>query len=571
MTPALSDIIAVARGKSPADLVLANARIVNVFNGDIENGNVAVYDGKIAGIGDYDKARTVIDLDGRYLAPGLINGHTHIESSMLDIGQYANAVIPHGTLIVVTDLHEIANVSGIAGLRYIINASRRLPFELFLMAPSCVPATQLETSGANIDSTALHNILHWKHVIGLGEMMNYPGVLSSNKEVLNKISRSANKIVDGHAPDLNGHDLNAYIASGISSDHESTTMAEAREKLARGIYIMIREGSSEKNLEALLPLVTDKTYKRCLFVVDDRNCSDLLHDGDVDAVVRKAIHLGLEPVRAIQMASINAAERFGLKNMGAIAPGYWADMIVVEDLHKFGIGMVFHHGKLVAKNGMPMFNSPVFKPHYLVDSIKVKPFNIDSLRIKSQPGACTVIEVIPRQIVTRKVREHLEADDNGFLQADTSRDILKLVVIERHKATGNISKGFIKGFGLKNGALASSIAHDSHNIIAVGTCDEDIDLAVKEIMNIKGGLVVVSKGIVIATLPLPISGLLSDKALPEVVSMFEQVEKAAQKLGVTLWSPFAALSFMALPVIPEIRLTDLGLVDVCKFEIIEHY
>jgi adenine deaminase len=506
MTPALSDIIAVARGKSPADLVLANARIVNVFNGDIENGNVAIYDGKIAGIGDYNKARTVIDLNGRYLAPGLINGHTHIESSMLDIGQYANAVIPHGTLIVVTDLHEITNVSGIAGLRYIINASRRLPFELFLMAPSCVPATPLETSGANIDSSTLHNILRWKHVIGLGEMMNYPGVLSSNKEVLNKISRAANKLIDGHAPDLNGHDLNAYIASGISSDHESTTIAEAREKLARGIYIMIREGSSEKNLEALLPLVTDKTYKRCLFVVDDRNCSDLLHDGDVDAVVRKAIHLGLEPVRAIQMASINAAERFGLKNMGAIAPGYWGDMIVVEDLSKFGIGMVFHHGKLVAKNGMPMFNLPVFKPHHLENSIKLKPFNIDSLGIKSQTGAYTVIEVIPGQIITRKVREHLEADDDGFLQADTSRDILKLVVIERHKATGNIGKGFIKGFGLKNGALASSIAHDSHNIIVVGTCDEDMVLAVKEVMNIKGGLVVVSKGIVIATLPLPISG-----------------------------------------------------------------
>jgi adenine deaminase len=288
-------------------------------------------------------------------------------------------------------------------------------------------------------------------------------------------------------------------------------------------------------------------------------------------VVRKAIHLGLEPVRAIQMASINAAERFGLKNMGAIAPGYWADMIVVEDLSKFGIGMVFHHGKLVAKNGMPMFNSPVFKPHHLENSIKVKPFNTDSLRIKSQPGAYAVIEVIPGQIITRKVREHLEADDDGFLQADTSRDILKLVVIERHKATGNIGKGFIKGFGLKNGALASSIAHDSHNIIVVGTCDEDIDLAVKEVMNIKGGLVVVSKERVIATLPLPISGLLSDKSLPEVVSMFEQVEKAAQILGVTLLSPFAALSFMALPVIPEMRLTDLGLVDVCKFEIIEHY
>ncbi|GAI74563.1 unnamed protein product, partial [marine sediment metagenome] len=324
----LAQLISVAKGELPADLILANASVLNVFTGEIEPGNVAICGDRIAGVGDYHQAKQILDLRGKYLAPGLINGHTHLESSMLDIGQYARAVVPRGTLAVVTDLHEIANVCGLEGMRYVLRSARRLPLELFLMAPSCVPATHLETSGASLEPQALRQILRWRGCIGLGEVMNFPGVLSANESILNKISLARGKVVDGHAPGVTGKNLSAYIAAGIYSDHESVSLDEARDKLRQGMYVMIREGSSEKNLDALLPLVTDKTYKRCLLVVDDRSCVDLLRDGDIDAVVRKAIRSGLDPVRAIQMATINAAEYFRLARLGAIAPGYTANLIV---------------------------------------------------------------------------------------------------------------------------------------------------------------------------------------------------------------------------------------------------
>lgn len=571
MTYLMENLISVARGTAPADLLLTNASIINVFNGEIEKGNVAVYAGKIAGIGDYHLAKKIIDIQGRFLMPGLINGHTHIESSMLDIGQYAQAVIPHGTLGVVTDLHEIANVSGIQGLRYILNASRKLPFNLFLMAPSCVPSTAMETSGASINAAELRRILRWGNVIGIGEMMDYPGVINANKLVLDKINEANGLPVDGHAPGLKSCDLNAYISAGISSDHESIMLEEAMEKLSRGLYIMIREGSSEKNLDTLLPLVTDRTYHRCLLVVDDRNCSDLLRDGDIDAVVRKAIGLGLDPVRAVQMASINAAERFGLKNMGALGSGYWADMIVVGNLSKFNVDMVFHHGQLVAASGKPLFKYNKRKSSILTDSFNIKPFKKESLEIKSQSGPVYVIDVVQGQIVTRKQYIKMNADAKGCIQPDISRDILKLVVVERHKGTGNIGRGFIHGFGLKNGALASSISHDSHNIVAVGTNDTDIYKAINEVVNLRGGLAVVSRETTIASLALPVSGLLSDQPLASVVANTEKIEQAAKEIGCVLSSAFATLSFMALPVIPELRLTDMGIADVNNFKIIARY
>jgi len=567
MSSTLADLISVARGDRPADLIIANARVINVFSGEIETGSVAVCGGRIAGVGDYRRAEQVIDLEGRYLAPGLINGHTHIESSMLDIGQYARAVVPRGTLAAVTDLHEIANVCGLDGIRYIMGSARRLPLELFIMAPSCVPATHLETSGACIKADEVRRLLGWRGVIGLGEVMNFPGVIAGDGGVLSKIEMTKDNAVDGHAPGVTGKQLTAYIAAGIRSDHESIALEEAREKLRQGMYVMIREGSSEKNLEALLPLVTDKTYKRCLFVVDDRSCADLLRDGDIDAVVRKAIALGLEPVRAVQMATINTAERFGLKRLGAIAPGYTANMIVVGDLAHFQVDMAFYHGRLVAEKGEPLFRLRKSGVKAPTGTVNIKPFYVDRLKLAAKGETMPVIGVVPGQIITRRLTEKVKIS-GGTVLPYIERDILKLVVVERHHASGNIGLGLVKGFGLEKGSLVSSIAHDSHNIVAVGAGDEDIYLGIKEVERLGGGLAVVAEGKVLGSLALPICGLLSTEPLAEVVGKLEKLENMARGLGTGLAAPFATLSFMALPVIPELRLTDLGLVDVNAFKLI---
>jgi len=563
-----SQLISVARGEKPADLVLTNARIVNVFNGEIESGNVAIYDGRIAGVGDYQQAKEVLDLGGRYLAPGFIDGHVHLESSMLDVAQYARAVVPRGTLAIITDLHEIANVCGLEGMRYVMDSARRLPLELFLMAPSCVPATHLETSGVNLDTEALRQVFRWKGCIGLGEVMNYPGVISGDEGMLSKINLAQGKVADGHAPGVSGKGLSAYIASGIYSDHESVSLDEAREKMSQGMHIMIREGSSEKDLDTLLPLVTDKTYKRCMFVVDDRSCVDLLSDGDMDAVVRKAIAGGLEPVRAIQLATINTAEYFKLDRLGAIAPGYQANLIVIGNLSSLPIDMVFYKGHLVARDGKPLFSVHKAKGGKLTNTVNIKPFNMESLRLLASGDTELVIDIVPGQIITRKRLEKVRVVD-GVVEPDISRDILKLAVAERHKATGNIGLGLVKGFGLRKGALASSIAHDSHNIVAVGTNDEDIFTAIKEIEKLNGGLVATAGNKVLASLALPIAGLLSDEPLEVVVKKLDKLEQVAAQLGTTLPSPFSTLSFVALPVIPELRLTDLGLVDVNEFKLIK--
>ncbi len=568
MLPKLSRLLSVAKGETPADLILANARVVNVFSGEVEPGNVAICGDSIAGVGDYHQAKQVLDLGGKYLAPGLINGHTHLESSMLDVGQYARAVVPRGTLAVATDLHEIANVCGLDGIRYVLDCARRLPLDLFLMAPSCVPATSLETSGASIEPETIGRLLRWRGCIGLGEVMNFPGVLSGDEDVLRKLDLARGKVIDGHAPGVKDKDLNAYIAAGILSDHESTSLEEAGEKLRRGMYLMIREGSSEKNLDALLPLVTDKTYKRCLFVVDDRSCLDLLRDGDIDAVVRRAIGKGLDPVRAIQLATINPAEYFRLDRLGAIAAGYQANLIVIDGLSDLSVEMVFYRGRLVAEEGKPLFSLPRAAARGLANTVNIKPFDVESLKLSASGATMPVIEVVPGQIITRKRMERVEVS-GGVIVPDTDRDILKLVVVERHRATGNIGLGLAKGFGLKKGALASSIAHDAHNIVAVGADDNDIFAAVKEIERLHGGLVVAAGGKILASLALPIAGLLSDEPLETVVDKLEKLEQIARDLGATLPSPFSTLSFLALPVIPELRLTDLGLVDVNEFKLIK--
>jgi len=561
------ELVSVARGDKPADLLIKNAQIINTFIGETEQADVAIYGDRIAGIGDYDKAREVTDLEGAFLAPGLINGHTHIESSMLHPARYAQAVIPRGTLAVVTDLHEIANVCGPSGIRFVTDLARQLPFDMLFMAPSCVPATNLETSGARINAGDIKRILDHPRIIGLGEMMNFAGVITGDEEVLKKISAGRGKVTDGHAPGLTGRELNAYLSAGIRSDHESTTYEEGKEKLRLGMYLMIREGSSEKNLDALLPLVTDNTYKRCFFVVDDRNCSDLLREGDIDAVVRKAISRGLDPVRAIQMATINPAEYFRLHDIGAIAPGYMANFITITDLSKLEIDAVFYRGKPVGKQGKPLFLAPPVTPE-LRDTVRIKSPTVRSLRVAATRETYPVIEIVPGQIVTRKVEEKVKVVE-GAVVSDVDGDILKLVVVERHKASGNIGVGLVKGFGLKKGALASSVAHDSPNIIAVGTDDFDILKAIEEVRTLQGGLVACANLEVLASLPLPIAGLLSPDPLDAVVSQYESVEKAAASLGNLPPSPFTILSFLALPVIPELRLTDLGLVDVAESKLLK--
>ena len=563
----LKDLISVARGNTPADLLLKNARIINTFVGEIEQGDVVICGDTIAGVGDYDEANEIIDLQGTFLAPGLINGHTHIESSMLHPARYAQAVVPRGTLAVVTDLHEIANVCGSRGVRFVTDLARRLPLDMLFMAPSCVPATQLETSGAKISSREVKRILGHPRIIGLGEMMDFPGVIKGDEEVLKKIAASEGKVIDGHAPGLAGKELNAYLSAGILSDHESTTLEEGKEKLRRGMYLMIREGSSEKNLDALLPLVTDNTYKRCFFVVDDRSCSDLLKEGDIDAVVRKAIGLGLDPVRAIQMATINPAEYFRLYDRGAIAPGYMANFITITDLSKLEIDAVFYRGKPVAKQGRPLFLPPSVALE-LRDTVRMKSPTAKSLRIAPTDETYPIIEIVPGQIVTKKAVEKVKIVD-GTVVSDVDRDVLKLVVVERHRSSGNVGLGMVRGFGLKKGALASSVAHDSHNIIAVGTNDFDILKAIEEIKTLQGGLVVCANLEVLASLPLPIAGLLSPEPLNVVASQYEKVEQAAANLGNLPPSPFSILSFLALPVIPELRLTDLGLVDVNESKLLK--
>ena len=565
----MKQLIAVARGDDPADLVLINARIVNTFTGEIEGGNVAIWGSRIAGVGDYTEGRSVIDLEGRYLAPGLIDGHYHIESSMLHVDQYARGVVPHGTLAAVTDLHEVTNVCGLPGMRYILECGRRVPMDLFFMAPSCVPATEMETSGARLGPEDILKALRWKGVLGLGEMMNFPGVINADSQTLAKIDAVGDVVKDGHAPGVTGRALNAYLAPLIGSDHETTTYMEGQEKLRRGMRLMIREGSTEKNLEDLLPLVNDGNYHRCMLVVDDRNAKDIYHDGDVDAVVRKAIRLGLDPVRAVQMASLNVAEYFRLPGLGGIGPGYLANLLVLDDLNRFHIREVYYQGRLVARDGKPLFQPRLQPSTVLMETMNVKPFGVEALALRvGDSETFPVIELIPGQIITGRKEERIPRRD-GVIAADPGRDLLKLAVVERHHATGNIGLGLVKGFGLKRGAIGTSIAHDSHNIVVVGASDRDIHAVAQEIIQNQGGLAAAEGGRVLASLALPLAGLLSPEPVERVAERIEEMELVATSLGCTAPSPYSILSFLALPVIPELKLSDMGLVDVLNARLLK--
>lgn len=549
-----------ARGTGPADVILAGGQVINVFSGEIERANVAIVGDRIAAVGDYGLGHQVIDVSGKFIAPSFIDAHLHVESSLLWLPQLARAVVPHGTGVIVTDPHEIANVAGIDGLRALRDAARDLPLHIRFTAPSCVPASDNESPGAQLGPEEIAEVLAWPETVGLGELMDFPAVMSGSAAIAAKLRVAGGRRWDGHAPGLRGRALQAYVTTGIHSDHESTTLEEAREKLRAGLMIMIREGSSEHNLLDLLPLINDETYPRCCFCSDDRDCHELVHHGHLDATLRKAIGAGLDPVRAIRLATWNAAEYWRLDGIGAVAPGYEANLVVLEDLEQVEVGMTFFRGRVVAREGVALDVPSVPPPVGLRETVRIAPIGLDHLRLRPEDARQAVV-AIPGQIVTGFERVEPKVVD-GWAVSDPQRDLLKLVCVERHQATGRVGVGYVRGFGLHRGALASTVAHDAHNIVAVGVDDTDILAAIATVVESQGGLTVVGHGRVLAHLPLPIAGLLSDRPAEEVAAAYEQLEGTARGLGSTLPSPFGLLAFMALSVIPQARVTDRGFLRV---------
>lgn len=559
----LPELLRAARGLVPVDLMLTNARVVNVFTGEVLDSSVAIHAGLVVGFGER-QARETIDLGGRHVAPGLIDGHVHLESSMVTPGEYARAVVPRGTTTVVADPHEIGNVCGSAGIDFILQGNAVSPLEIRVMLPSCVPATGMETSGARLDASDLAPLFGRADVLGLGEVMDFPGVVNGDPGVLAKLRAAGPRPIDGHAPGLTGRDLHAYLTAGIGSDHECTRAEEALEKLRLGMHVMLREGSVTRDLEALLPAVTPRTLRRCLLVTDDREPEDLLREGHMDFLVRKAVRLGLDPVAALTMATLNTAEYFGLARMGAVAPGYQADLVVLDDLPDCRVDLVFKRGRLVAAQGRPGWDRVPQPAGALTATMNLAPVPAEAFRIPAAGAEARVIELVPDQIVTRQRVEPPTTRD-GEAVADPARDLLKLAVLERHHATGQVGLAFVRGFGLQRGALASTVAHDSHNLVVVGADDESMHLAVRELARMQGGLVAVADGRVLARLPLPVAGLVSDRPLEEVRDAVQQLHAAASSLGAVPARPFMSLAFLALPVVPSLKLTDLGLVDVDRF------
>lgn len=563
----LAEIIRAARGEKRVDLLIKNAQIINVLSGEIYPGNVAIDGGLIVGFGDYQAVQT-IDLEGKFLAPGFLDGHMHMESSMIEPTEFSRVVVPRGTTTVIVDPHEIANVRGIEGIKYILRANKVVPLDIYAMIPSCVPATPLETSGARLTAEDIVPSFTKDRVLGLGELMDFPGVLDKNPHVLRKMNVEGVMRIDGHAPGLSGKDLYAYVAAGALSDHECTTYEEALEKLRLGMYIMIREGSVTRDLDALLPLVTPVNMRRCMFVTDDREPIDLVNEGHMSFVIKKAIANGMDPTVAFAMATINTADYFGLKNIGAIAPGYIADLVVIDNFTDFNVAMVLKQGEIVAKDQKPLFMMRSLDSTPVMNTVNIPPITPDMFKIEAKGEYINVMGLIPHQIVTKKLRMKAKIVD-GYAVSDPDNDILKMVVIERHNATGNIGKAFATGFGIKKGAFASTVAHDSHNLIILGENDEDMAIAAKRIQELQGGQVIVLDGKVVAELPLPIGGLMSDLPLEEVKKRLDHFDEITNSLGSKTDHPFMTLSFMALPVIPELKVTDLGLVDVTQFKIID--
>ncbi len=560
--------IRAARRKIAADVVLKNGRLLNVFTGRIQKKDVAVCEGIIVGVGDDYYGENERDLNGGIIAPGLIDGHLHIESSMMTPVNLAEALLVRGTTTVVADPHEIANVWGMAGIWYMIKESESIPFDFFFMAPSCVPATPLETSGAILTAADLRVLKDHPRVLGLAEVMNFPGVIMEDEQVLEKLILFRDRILDGHCPGLTSYDLQAYLTAGIRSDHETTEPAEAIEKLESGMMIMIREGSRAKNLSALLPLVHDKNLSRFCIVSDDLHPEDILLKGHMDHRLRKAVKLGLDPVSAVQMVTRNPSEYFGLKDRGAVAPGFVADMVVFDDLESFNIVAVYKNGRQMVTAGTSTgFPKPQTSSANASGVLNMAPLKPEDLKLVHSGGKARVMEIIPDQILTRQTYETVPSE-NGLVKSSVGSDILKLCVIERHQASGRIGLGLVRGFGIKRGALASSVAHDSHNVIAVGVTDEEIVLAVESVRLMGGGLAVVSEDRVLAEVPLEIAGLMSTLPLKKLCNQLAGIRKAAAELECRVEEPFMILSFLSLPVIPELKLTDRGLVDASRFEFV---
>ncbi len=560
----LRGLIRVARGEQPPDLVIKGGRVLNLFTGEIIRADVAITDGRIAGIGS-DDGPAVIDAGGDYIRPGVMAAHMHLESTLLAPAELAWAVLSRGTTAIMADPHEIANVLGIEGIRFLLGASKGLPVDIYFLLPSCVPATGLETAGASLSAADLQSFLRQRRILGLAEMMNYPGVLAGSGPILEKLDAFRGSTRDGHAPLLSGRDLNAYIASGIRSDHECTGREEAREKLRLGMHIMIREGTQAKNLKELIPLVNPRNNRHFSLVTDDLHPHDLLAKGHLDHLVDRAVDEGMDPLEAIRMVTTNTAGYFGLRDVGAVAPGYRADLLVLSSLTPVRVRSVIKGGERVFDEGVFTGREMAAAGTRCRGAMNIRPFGPEAFCVPAAGERIRVIGLVADQILTRQIIVEVTHRD-GMVVSDPRRDILKLVVVERHRATGGIGIGFVQGFGLKEGALASSVAHDSHNIVAVGCEDGDLFRALKAVEEMRGGLAAVLHGEVLAKLPLPIAGLMSDRPLDEVARGWQELRRVAQAFGSIPEEPFMVLSFLALPVIPELKLTDRGLVDVNRFE-----
>ena len=568
----MENIINVARGLEKADLVIKNANVVNVLSEEIYKGDIAIVDGIIAGIGENYSGKKEIDVNGAFVSPSFIDGHVHLESAMLLPKEFASVVLPAGTTTVIIDPHEISNVLGLHGISFMHEAVKNLPMDVFTMLPSCVPATPFETSGFDLNSYDLSLLIDKPWVLGLAEMMNFPGVLNLDNNVMAKLelAKSKEKRIDGHAPYLSGKDLCAYVASGVKSDHECTTPEEAIERIRLGMYVMIREGTAAKDLDALLPVLKNCNTRKCIFVTDDRHPSDLKEH--INGMVRRAVEAGVDPIKAIQVASLNTAEYFGLQNLGAIAPGYKADLLVLPDLKSFKPDIVMKNGNVIAHNGKLAIEIPQGEALAVRNSVNVRWITPEDFKISvNEPDGkigVKALEVIPHQLITKSVETEALVEDGNAI-SNIENDTLKICVIERHRATGNIGKGFVKGFNLKCGAIASTVAHDSHNMIVIGTNDADMYTAAVALIKCKGGKVVVKDGEIISELALPIAGLMSDREFDYVVDKCEELNQAAHSIGCELNDPFMTMGFLSLPVIPELKITDKGVFDTNKFDFID--
>ncbi len=563
--------IQIARSEIPADLVLRNAQLLNVCSGETYPADIAIADGLVVGVstpGGYH-GRQERDLQGRWLAPGLMDGHMHIESTMLVLSEFARIVIPRGVTTVMLDPHEFANVMGVQGIHYVLESGRDLPLNAYVMLSSCVPASSYESPYRVLMADDLLPLLQDKRVLGLAEMMNMPGVLHGDVQVLAKIvaTQQSGLVVDGHAPGLSGHDLCAYATAGVMSDHECTSLEEARQRIRLGMWLMIREGSAARNLDALLPLVKELHPPRVFFVTDDRDPQDLTTRGHIDSMVRRAIELGLDPVEAIRLATYNTAQYFRLYNRGAIAPNFVADLVVLDDLKTFQVESVYKDGKLVAQNGKLLVDVPSFAFTGVTDTVHIGDIQAHHLRMPGKPGMVEVVGIEPGQITTRHLQEEAPLKD-GAIVADPARDLLKLVVIERHHASGSVGLGLVKGFGLRKGAIASSVAHDAHNLVIAGVSDSDILKAAYTLQEMGGGFACVVDGEVRARVPLPLGGLVSPLPAAELVQQLYKLDAAVAELGCTLEHPCMTLSFLSLSVIPSLKLTNQGLIDVETFSLI---